>query len=145
MDFFDLPSEQEVDAATNARRQLAAILGKGDHAQLRLVDGEKEITLPFVAIQILAKILDQMAEGHAVSLVPVHAELTTQEAADFLNVSRPYFVKLLEKNEIAYHKAGVRRRVTFKDLVAYKERIHIKANNALDELAKQAQELDMGY
>jgi excisionase family DNA binding protein len=139
------PSEDEAKLARESGRLLAAFVGKGKAARLKVVVGKVEIVVPVTALRLLVDILAQMAEGNAVTIMPIHAELTTQQAADFLNVSRPHVVELLERNELAYRKVGTHRRVLFKDLLAYREKSMTKSRKALDELAKQAQELRMGY
>jgi len=106
---------------------------------------ETRIKIPGRAIEQLQKILKSMADGKTVSLIDNEEELTTQEAADILNISRPYLVKLLEVGEIPFTKVGKHRRVRFKDLNAYKKERQSKRHRNLKELAKQAQELDMGY
>jgi excisionase family DNA binding protein len=86
-----------------------------------------------------------MAKGNAVTLIPVHAELTTQQAAKILNVSRPFLIEQLEKSVIPYRKVGTHRRVMFKDLMEYKQTMDHNRLNALEELSAIDQELGLGY
>jgi len=103
------------------------------------------VSIPTSALRLLLDVLTEIGQGNAVSIIPIHAELTTQEAADVLNVSRPFLVQLLEKGDIPFHKIGTHRRVRYQDVIAYKNRIDAERRKALDELAAQAQELGMGY
>jgi excisionase family DNA binding protein len=136
-------SPEESELARTSSRLLAACIGHGKTARLRVIDGDSEIEVPVAALRMLVNILTNMASGNAVSLVPIHAELTTQQAADFLNVSRPYVVGLLERGELAHHKVGTHRRVYFRDLMAYKDAQLRKSKAALTELAKLDQELGL--
>lgn len=140
-----LPSAEEAKLARESSRLLAAFVGRGKAARLKVVIGKEEITFPVAALRLLVDILAQMADGNAVTIMPIHAELTTQQAADFLNVSRPHLVGLLERNEIPFRKVGTHRRVAFGDLYTYREKSLARRREALDELARQAQELNLGY
>lgn len=145
----ELPTDAEVSLARESSRLLSLYLSTKEESQsIRVIDqaGEHEaVKVPTAAFRLLIDILSEMAQGNAVSMIPVHAELTTQEAADMLNVSRPYLVKLLDSGEIQYHKVGSHRRVYYHDLVEYKARIDGERNKALEALAAEAQELNMGY
>jgi len=144
-----LPRTQDIEAPTIAHRALAAYLATGLEIKLvQLVDSDDRlhrIRLPMAALQPLSEILSELADGNAVKIVPVHAELTTQEAADVLNVSRPYLVMLLETGKLAFYKTGKRRRIRFDDLMTYKQARDEASQSALDNLAAEAQELRMGY
>lgn len=140
-----LPSEHDARLARDSSRLLAACIGRGRTARLRVIDAEGEIEVPVVALRMLVDILANMAEGNAVNIVPIHAELTTQQAADFLGVSRPHFVGMVERGELPHHKVGTHRRVYFRDLLQYQARRMEQSKTTLDALSAQAQELDMGY
>jgi excisionase family DNA binding protein len=103
------------------------------------------ILIPADALRLLVIISSQMAKGSAVTLIPVHAELTTQEAADLLNVSRPFLVNLLEEGKIPFCKVGSRRRVFAKNILRYKEETDKKGLEILEELTNEAQKHNMGY
>lgn len=133
----------ESELARKSSRLLAACIGRGATARLRVIDGDGEIEVPVSALRMLVDILANMAEGNAISMVPIHAELTTQQTADFLNVSRPYVVGLLERGDLPHHKVGTHRRVRFSDLMAYQQAQLAKSKARLAELAKLDQELGL--
>ncbi len=144
-----LPVEREVAAAVESQRALAAFLSTQFETQrIQIFDAKNEahqVELPTSALRLLVDVLSELAEGNAVKVVPIHAELTTQEAADMLNVSRPHLVKLLESGALAFHKTGKHRRIRFADLMAFKTEQDRASAQAMEALAKQAQELQLGY
>lgn len=144
-----MPTAEEAALARESGRALSAYLQmRSETQQIEVFDDKgtpHPVRVPMSALRLLVDVLTEIGEGNAVSIIPVHAELTTQEAADVLNVSRPHLVKLLESNEIPFHKTGTHRRVRYQDVIAYKKRIDNERNKILDELTAQAQELEMGY
>jgi excisionase family DNA binding protein len=143
-----IPTEEESRQAQESVRRLAPHLNVRRGLQVQIVEDDlpkETLVIPAAAVRLLADTLTEMAQGNTVTLIPIHAELTTQQAADFLHVSRPFLIGLLEKGEIPYRKVGTHRRVLFRDVLEYKERIDAAREATLDELAAQAQELGMGY
>lgn len=144
----NLPTEQEIALAKEGSRELSMVMTTREVVQEITINsdhGQQVVRLPASAVQMLMEILVNLSQGNAVQIVPVHAELTTQEAADFLMVSRPHLIKMLDENKIEHRKVGSHRRIRYSDLLRFKETEERARKAALDELAAQAQELDMGY
>lgn len=146
-DRMTLPAEREVQAASRSQRALAALLSTRLETQRIQIFDDKDqahqVELPTSALRILLEVLAELAAGNAVEVVPVHAELTTQEAANLLNVSRPHLVKLLEGGTLPFHRAGKHRRVHLADVMAFKERRDQTSHEAMAALARPSQEFDM--
>jgi excisionase family DNA binding protein len=141
------PSKEEVELARASGQRLAPLARRGRPLTLRVRDADHEetIELPAGAVKLLQAILEDMASGRAVTIVPQNAELTTQQAADFLNVSRPFLVQLLQQKKLPYRLVGTHRRVRFEDVLRFKESIDAERRKVLDQLAQEAQNLNMGY
>src|SRR3984885_3095156 len=141
------PTAADALLARESARRLAPELAKANGAvQLRVGEANglsEPVTIPTAAFRLLVTILAEMASGHAVRLIPHHAELTTQEAAELLNVSRPYVVRLLDDGRMPFHKVGTHRRVLFKDVMAYKAEHGRARRAALKELSRLDQELGL--
>jgi excisionase family DNA binding protein len=138
-----LPSEAEATLAKETMNVLASRLRDDAPICLRIVDGPspKTVKIPAAAMRMLVRILEEMARGNAVTLIPVHAELTTQEAADMLNISRPSLIQLLDEGKIAYRRVGTHRRVRFEAVIKYRRQADAARRAALAELAAYDQEL----
>jgi excisionase family DNA binding protein len=143
------PTEADALLARESLRRLSHIPGAGkSDLRIHIQDDEQpgeDVTLPLPAFRLLKDILAEMAQGHAVTLLPVRAELTTQQAAALLNVSRPYLIGLLEEGKIPFRLVGQHRRVRLDDLMAYKRKDDAARRRIADELTADAQELGMGY
>lgn len=146
-----LPTPEDQKLADEASRTLLPHLsGKSKNIQITLPPEndlpEETVTLPRQVLALLQNLLTQMAKGNAVSLVPLHAELTTKQAADFLGISRPFLVnELLEKKKIEFRKVGTHRRIAFEDLIEYREKRRKGHEDVMQKLADIAQENNMGY
>lgn len=140
------PDAAEIQTADIAVRRVQRYLT--DHAEerdIRVVvggDPDDALAIPRSAVELLARVLAHMAAGQGVTVVPAHAELTTQQAADLLNVSRPHLIGLLDAGDIEYRKVGSHRRVRADSLMDYKRTDDLKRREVADELAELNQ--DMG-
>ncbi|MFT6386811.1 MAG: excisionase family DNA binding protein [Cellvibrionaceae bacterium] len=141
----ELPTSQEIELAKQSSRTLAKYANQ-DRVTLKITgeDGQSEdITLPGHIMAMLLKISTEMSQGKAISLIPINAELTTQEAANMMNVSRPHLVKLLEQETIPFHKVGTHRRIYLEDLLAHIQENDEARSKTLDELAALSQDLGL--
>ena len=142
------PTENDSQQARDVSRRLAAYLQEHRSFQVQLSRGDEPseaIELPATASRLLVDVLAQMGQGNAVTITPVSAELTTQQAAGILKASRPYLIGLLTDGQIPFRMVGTHRRILLDDLMDYKKRDDQVRLTAAKELIAQAQELDMGY
>lgn len=104
------------------------------------------VELPPSVHEVLMRVVRELTQGNAVAVVPVHAELTTQQAADLLNVSRPYLIGLLEQGALPYARtAGNHRRLRLADVLTYKRARDTERRAALDEMSAEAEKLGLRY
>jgi excisionase family DNA binding protein len=135
----------EILLAQQGLKTIQAQRKKSQSGARLMIGTQGEILLPPQAMQALSKALTHLAAGNEVVVEVRTDELTTQQAANFLRVSRPFLVGLLEKGQLPFRKVGSHRRVLLSDLESYKQRIDEQRLQALAQLAAQAQELGMGY
>jgi excisionase family DNA binding protein len=139
------PSAADAAMAGRSAARLERFVRRDRSLRLAPESNGETVELPGPAAELLLRVLREMASGHAVTLIPIHAELSTQQAADVLGVSRPFLIGLLEKKAIPFRMVGTHRRVLFKDLLAYRRASEADRTSALDELADEAQRHGMGY
>lgn len=145
----EFPSAETARDAETALRELAPVpraqATKKMSVRVQGTTREHKVVVPRQAFELFLEILGQMANGNAVTIIPVHAELTTQEAADLLNVSRPYLVQLLEEKAIPHRRVGTHRRILAADVLRYKRKDETRRRKVLNELAVEAQKHQLGY
>jgi excisionase family DNA binding protein len=137
-----VPSQTDSELAKTASRTLAR--AKDQAVKITLPDGN-DLELPKAMTEFLVRILTELSNGNMVDIVPIHAELTTQEAANHLNVSRPFLVKLLEQGKIRFHKVGSHRRIKFEDLREFMSEHEAQRETGMAEIAALSQKLGLGY
>lgn len=144
-----LPSAEEAAIAKTSSQELSAFLEtKAETQLLSITDADgvaHAVNIPVSALRLLVNVLTELGDGNTVKLVPVHAELTTQEGADLLNMSRPTFVKLLDEQHIPFRNAGNRRKVKYTDVRDYQDKLEANRLATLNKLSELDQELGLGY
>jgi excisionase family DNA binding protein len=143
------PSQNDALVARESSRRLSAHkFGRRSSVSLQMLSDDKPgetISVPASLMRLLAHALAEMSAGNSVTLIPTNTELTTQQAADLLGVSRPYLVKLLAEQKLPFRTVGRFRRVRFDDLMEFKRKDDQKRAKILDQLTAEAQELELGY
>ena len=124
-------------------RKIERILRQREYEPKLIAPDGEEVLLPESLSAALGQIVSQLMHGNAIRVASIHEELTTQEAADILNVSRPYLIKLLEEGTIPYVMTGTHRRIRFNDLMEYKRIREAERKRGLAELVQLSQELGL--
>ena len=140
------PDESDINTAAEELPHVKDYLATHTDSVIRLVvadDPEGTLIVPRGAVELLTRVLAHMAAGHGVSVVPAHAELTTQQAAELLKVSRPFLIGLLDQGDIEYRKVGKHRRIKAQSLMAYMARDDQERREAADELTRLNQEMGL--
>ena len=138
------PASFEADRFDELRGQIDAMFGGPEKPYLLGPDRER-IELPDSALEALKVSIETMGQGRAITLVPHDKELTSQEAADMLHVSRPHLIKLLDRGDLPFHRVGTHRRIRIEDVLAYRDRRDAEREAALNDLARLSEELPGGY
>lgn len=141
------PTPQDASLARDSRQSLSRFARRGKPLTVKVKEAGREqpIDLPAGAVTVLMEVLEAMAAGRGVTIIPENTEVTTVEAAGILNVSRPYLIKLLEEKAIPHRLVGKHRRILIDDVIDYKERIDAAREHVLAQLTADAQENEMGY
>lgn len=139
-----IPTDREAELAAETGRRLAAIIENSETVAARFGSSDAEtLELPATALRLLLDILEEMARGNAVTLTPINAELTTQQASDLLNVSRTHLVQLLDRRKIPHRKVGTHRRIQARDILEYRREMQQRRHDALNEMTARDQDLGL--
>jgi excisionase family DNA binding protein len=138
----DVDAEIACRTARRIRDYLASHLDE-DPIEILVEAGDEVLVVPRAGAALLAQVMDTLARGQGVAVIPSEAQLTTQQAAEMLNVSRPYLIGLLESGKIEYSKVGRHRRIRFEALMEYKRHADQRSRAAADKMADLSQELDL--
>lgn len=134
------PSEEMKKVAQN-------LLGNKFKINIEKLEEKETINIPVDFLNFVEQIMGEVAKGNSVTLIPNSREISTTEASEILEVSRQHLVELLESGELSipFRRVGKHRRLRAEDVINYKNKIDEQRLKTLEELAKQAQELKLGY
>lgn len=141
-------SAQELEMARVAQRCIMEALDRSKAVSIMLTsdgEGQPSVAVPPAALKLIGQLLGAMSEGRPVVLMPGKQELTTVEAANYLNVSRPFVIKEIEAGRLPHRMVGRHRRIAFEDLVAYERKMREKQRAALERMAENERELGLDY
>ena len=125
-------------------KQLKNLIANTENNQLQFTTSQGDsITIPQTVTEVFRTVIDLMAQGKGISLIPVADEVTTTQAAEILNISRPYLMKLINNAQIPYHQVGTHKRILLKDLLEYKKLRNAKRQEGLQKLTELSQELGL--
>jgi excisionase family DNA binding protein len=140
-----VPSEKDAEKARAFSRALARGILPDSQLMLQRDGNVEAVEIPHAVVTVLTKVLSVISEGKPFKLMPMDEELTNQQAADILNVSKSYLDQVLDSGDICHRKVGHNRLIKLIDLLEYKKRQDRRSKDALQELADEAQELNLGY
>ena len=145
IDKVKIPSKADRIAAMESYHALSAVIDqlKDEVPEIEIEETQKKIRIPIMALRLLTEILKETGKGNLVTVVPIATEMTTQAASEYLGVSRPYFVKLLEESKMPYIKVGRHRRVKFKDVQSYKNEMKVDQKKVLKQIISDSEELGL--
>lgn len=141
-------SAQELEMARVAQRCIMEALDRSKAVSIMLTsdgEGQPSVAVPPAALKLIGQLLGALSEGRPVVLMPGKQELTTVEAANYLNVSRPFVIKEIEAGRLPHRMVGRHRRIAFEDLVAYERKMREKQRAALERMAENERELGLDY
>ncbi len=145
------PSQEDAEAVTQLDRALESALaasaqtlnGTAPHRLALVGPDGSHVPIPLSVYELLHEIVHHMARGDSITLVPRHKELTTQQAAEVLNISRPFLIKLLDRGEMPYRREGTHRRIALEDVLDYRDRRSAKRQRGIEHLAQRSQDLNI--
>ena len=138
------PPRSDADHLSAVRDEIDTLLEQQPPYVVVGADGH-HIELPVSALEALRKVVEAMSRGESVTVIPHDKQLTSQEAAEILSVSRPHLIKLLDRGELPFHRVGTHRRIKIEDVLAYRERRDAERRAALAELTRLSEDLPGGY